>query len=386
MTNSPKVKRRALALRVAAAFPWREPLWALLTLGIIFFLSIAHDRNPLITNNALTSRQPARNQYNDTKQATMSSHRSEFQCSQELKDLLRTIGLLNINSSSIDEPSPSQHADTDDPANQPTLPLEDNFYTAAIQETTTATSSSVRSSLEYSFSSLQVTDEDWLAIDELTAASTTSAPVLKDTQPAASKPLSTSTTTPEIAKFKFSPSVLAHHANTACEKMLHLKGRQLWDQALQHKATPELAAQEQEQRTRPPVTVADATTRRGVVFESQLQSRIKDRVDCEAEQDKDSYFRLATTPDNTTLCQPIFSLDKSFYTPEMEKAGIVFGRFIPDFIKVLPGSVAPDGTRKKRIFIIDAKSSSHVKISHQVTNQALGTLFTFSDINPLFSH
>jgi hypothetical protein len=195
--------------------------------------------------------------------------------------------------------------------------------------------------------------------------------------------LSTSTTTPETAKFKFSPSVLAHHANTACEKMLHLKGRQLWDQTLQQKATPELAAQEQEQRARSPVTIADATTRRGVVFESQLQSLINDRVDCEAEQDKDSYFRLATTPDNTTLCQPIFSLDKSFYTPGMEKAGIVFGRFIPDFIKVLPGSVGPDGTRKKRIFIIDAKSSSHVKISHQVSNQAMAQCSLLAISTPL---
>lgn len=316
----------------------------------------------------------------------MSNHKSESHGSQELMGLLRTIGLLSISSSSNDEPSPSQQTDTNDPANQPTLPLEDNFNTATIQETTTTTPNSVRSSLEYSFASLQVTDEDWLAIDEATAACATSAPVLKDTQPAASKSLSTSTTTSETAKFKFSPSVLAHHANTACEKMLHLKGRQLWDQALKQKATPELAAQEQEQRARSPVTIADATTRRGVVFESQLQSRIDDRVDCEAEQDKDSYFRLATTPYNTTLCQPIFSLDKGFYTPEMEKAGIVFGRFIPDFIKVLPGSVAPDGTRKKRIFIIDAKSSSHVKISHQVISQALGTMFTFNDMNPLFRH
>ncbi|KAF9547215.1 Tripartite DNA replication factor [Mortierella hygrophila] len=293
-----------------------------------------------------------------------------FRGSKELMDLLRSMGLLNINSSSNDEPSSAQQTDTDDPANQPTLPFEDKFYTVTVQETTTATSSSVRSSLEYSFGSLQVTDEDWLAIDEVTAAHTTAAPVLKDTQPAPYKPapykpLSTSTTTSEVAKFKFSPSVLAHHANTACEKMLHLKGRQLWDQALQQKATPELAAQEQEQRAQSPVAIADATTRRGVVFESQLQSGIKDRVDCEADQDKDSYFRLATTPDNTTLCQPVFSLDKSFYTQEMEKAGIIFGRFIPDFIQVLPGSVAPDGTRKKRIFIIDAKSSSHVKISHQ---------------------
>ncbi|KAK5798768.1 P-loop containing nucleoside triphosphate hydrolase protein [Linnemannia elongata] len=285
--------------------------------------------------------------------------------SQELISLLQTIRLLDINSSSNEEPPSSQQTDTDDPANQPTLPLEYKFNTLTIREQETTTTTSGRSSLEYSFGSLQVTDEDWLAIDEVTAASTTAAPVLNDTEPAVSKPLSRSTTTPETANFKFTPSVLAHYANTACEKMLHLKGRQLWDQALQQKANPGLAAQEQEQRVRSPVTIADATTRRGVVFESRLQSLITNRVDCEAEQDKDSYFRLATTPDNTTLCQPIFSLDKSFYTPEMEKAGIVFGRFIPDFIKVLPGSIGPDGTRKKQIFIIDAKSSSHVKISHQ---------------------
>lgn len=303
----------------------------------------------------------------------MNNHRTDLQGSQEHMDLLRTIGLLNINSHSNDDASASQQPLD----NQPTIPLKDNFHTTtAIQETTATTSSSVRSSLEYSFASLQLTDEDWLAIDEATATSTTTAPVPKHvTQPTMPKLLTT--TAPESSKFKFSPSVLAHHANTACEKMLHLKGRQLWNQAQKQKANSELAAVEQEQRSRSPVTIADATTRRGVVFESQLQSQIQDRVDCEAEQDKDSYFRLATSPDNTTLCQPIFSLDKSFYTPEMEKAGITFGRFIPDFIQVFPGSMASDGRRKKRIFIIDAKSSSHVKISHQVISQALTRVFDF---------
>ncbi|KAF9092872.1 Tripartite DNA replication factor [Mortierella sp. AD031] len=266
--------------------------------------------------------------------------------SQEMVDLLRTAGILND-----DEPA-QEYVDS---ANQPTLLLDETT-------TQTTTSSSVTASLEYSFASLNVTDEDWLTIDKETyAVSAASVTKVSHTIPS-SKPLST---TSETQKFKFSPSVLAHHANTACEKMLHLKGRQLWDQAQKQKADPAAAAEEQERRAQSPVTIADATTRRGVVFESQLQSRIKNRIDCEAEHDEDSFFRLATTPDNTTLCQPIFSLDKSFYTPEMEKAGIVFGRFIPDFVQVRPGSIGPDGTRKKRIFIIDAKSSSHVKISHQ---------------------
>ncbi|KAF9933357.1 Tripartite DNA replication factor [Linnemannia zychae] len=174
---------------------------------------------------------------------------------------------------------------------------------------------------------------------------------------------SPSTIAAEVRRFKFSPSVLAHHANTACEKMLHLKGRQLWIKAQKQNTNSELADKGQEERAHSPVTETDATTQRGVVFESQLQGRIKNAVNCE--NDQDSFFRLATTPDNITLCQPIFSLDRSFYTKAMEKAGIAFGRFIPDFIKVLPGSIAPDGTTKKRLFIIDAKSSSHVKLSHQ---------------------
>ncbi|KAG0278089.1 Tripartite DNA replication factor [Linnemannia exigua] len=302
------------------------------------------------------------------------SNAPQHSASQELHDLLRTVGLLNINDN--EEPSQQQQQqqqpqqqqqqrDTD-LANQPTIPLEDNFSTT--QDATTT--STARSSLEYSFASLHVTDEEWLAIDNETIFLSDLDALPKDSQPAttSSKPLSTtaakSSTKPQ--KFKFSPSVLAHHANTACEKMLHLKGRQLWDQARQLKTNPAAADEEKDQRARSPVTIADATTRRGVVFESQLQIKIKDRVDCEAEQDKDSFFRLSTTPDHTTLCQPIFSLDRSFYTPEMEEAGIVFGRFIPDFIKILPGSIAADGkARKKRIFIIDAKSSSHVKISHQ---------------------
>ncbi|KAG0375559.1 Tripartite DNA replication factor [Mortierella sp. AD032] len=293
------------------------------------------------------------------------SNAPQHDASQELHHLLRTVGLLNINDN--EEPSQQQQQQQDiDLANQPTIPLEDTFYTTQ----DTSTTSTARSSLEYSFASLQVTDEEWLAIDNVSISSSTLVALPKDSQPAttSNKPLpaTAAALSSEPRKFKFSPSVLAHHANTACEKMLHLKGRQLWDQAQQLKANPAVAAAEQEQRVRPPVTIADVTTRRGVVFESQLQSGIKDRVDCEVEQDKDSFFRLATTPDHTTLCQPIFSLDKNFYTPAMEKAGIVFGRFIPDFIQVLPGSIAADGkARKKRIFIIDAKSSSRVKISHQ---------------------
>jgi len=274
------------------------------------------------------------------------SQRASWTASQ-LADVLGAMELVN-NKSKNSQPSQEQL----DPANESTLPLQYN-------------PGSVTVSLEHSFGSLRVTDEDWLAIDEETQAE--HIPTTKGSQPTSSGPLSI---TPESHHFKFSPSVLAHHANTACEKMLHLKGRQLWDQAKKQKENPGAVAEEQEKRARSPVTIADATTRRGVVFESQLQSRIKNRIDCEAERDRDSFFRLATTPDNTTLCQPIFSLDKSFYTPAMEKAGIVFGRFIPDFIEIRPGSVAPDGTRKKRLFIIDAKSSSHVKISHQVSKDS----------------
>ncbi|KAF9430698.1 Tripartite DNA replication factor [Podila epigama] len=176
----------------------------------------------------------------------------------------------------------------------------------------------------------------------------------------------TETPTPGLVhihrKFKFSPSVLAHHANTACEKMLHLKGAELWTEAQQPKNQTNISKSSGDTQDR---TIAQAHQDRGLDFESRLQQGIANKVDCEREQDTDSFFRLATTAIGTTLCQPFFSLDPSFYTPTMIKAGIGFGRFIPDFIRILPGSKKANGKPKNRLFIIDAKSSLEVKMSHQ---------------------
>ncbi|KAF9301843.1 Tripartite DNA replication factor [Mortierella antarctica] len=164
-------------------------------------------------------------------------------------------------------------------------------------------------------------------------------------------------------KYRFSPSVLAHHANTDCEKMLHLKGAELWVKTQQPKKTPQEQDATKDNST--PGTIAEAHQERGLEFEARLQQRIENKIDCEQEKDKDSFFRLATSEFGTTLCQPIFSLDDSFYTMEMAKAGIQFGRFIPDFIRIVAGSRRCDGTRRSKLFIIDAKSSLQVKISHQ---------------------
>ncbi|KAF9159765.1 Tripartite DNA replication factor [Actinomortierella ambigua] len=161
------------------------------------------------------------------------------------------------------------------------------------------------------------------------------------------------------AKFKFSPSVLAHHANTSCEKMLHLSGLEAFANA-QHPKPFDHATS-----TRPS-TIAEANTQRGNKFEENIIRSLPNRVECDKEKDTDSYFRLATEPFGTTLCQAVFALDESFYTPSMKKAGIVFGRFIPDFIRILPGSRTSDGRQKRKLFIIDAKSSKHVKLSHEV--------------------
>ncbi|KAF9987191.1 Tripartite DNA replication factor [Mortierella antarctica] len=161
-------------------------------------------------------------------------------------------------------------------------------------------------------------------------------------------------------RFKFSPSVLAHHANTACEKMLHLKGAQLWQDSQRSKEG--LAGDSSRSG---PTARAEATMKRGLEYESGLQAAIQNKIDCEAEGDKDSFFRMATSPMGTTLCQPVLSLDESFYPATMKRAGIVFGRFLPDFVRISPGSLCPDGTRKRKLFIIDAKSSAEMKVSHQ---------------------
>lgn len=231
-----------------------------------------------------------------------------------------------------------------------------------------------RQSFEYAFSALSLTEEEWASLDDEDPLSP-SPPSPPSVVPhpkvhsGAPAPKSTLSSRPAVVEdigprvFKFSPSVLAHHANTACEKMLHLKGEQLYLQSLEPKsnvvdpADPVMVE---------PETISEATMARGVVFEAQLQANITNQVDCRKEGDKDSLFRLSTEPEGTTLCQAVFSLGPEFYTPAMKDAGIVFGRFLPDFIQILPGSLRPDGTRKKRVFIIDAKSSSHVKISHQV--------------------
>ncbi|GJJ68960.1 hypothetical protein EMPS_01306 [Entomortierella parvispora] len=224
-----------------------------------------------------------------------------------------------------------------------------------------------RQSFEHAFSSLTLTEEQWAYLDEEVPLSPpaalpppvdTGAPTL---QAALSSRLDvTKETGPRV--FKFSPSVLAHHANTACEKMLHLKGKQLYLESLAPKSDDGASA---DPAVIEPESISEATMARGIVFEAQLQASIPNQVDCKKEGDTDSLFRLSTEPEGTTLCQAIFSLGPEFYTPAMKEAGIIFGHFLPDFIQILPGSPLPDGTRKKRIFIIDAKSSSHVKISHQ---------------------
>ncbi|KAG0266008.1 hypothetical protein BG011_003658 [Mortierella polycephala] len=277
---------------------------------------------------------------------------------------------------------------------------------ASRQQTTS--SLNLDSNVEYSFSSLEVSTEEWAAIDNDTFrpsspsnqhehekeqkqqqntarvravhASTTASVSTSISQPishpspddhlvpitgpvttprkiqSVTKDVSQSESTTAQKKYRFSPSVLAHHANMACEKMLHLKGQQLWQ-----KSQEQGTASEKEPHNKEPATAVEAAMARGLEFERCVQTSIQDKIDCEAEGDKDSFFRLATTPEGTMLCQPTFSLDGSFYTEAMDKAGIVFGRFIPDFIKILPSS---DGSNKKRLFIIDAKSSSHVKVSH----------------------
>ncbi|KAF9425134.1 Tripartite DNA replication factor [Entomortierella beljakovae] len=234
-------------------------------------------------------------------------------------------------------------------------------------------SNSCRSSLDFS---LTISQEEWDLIDlEIEKTATPSHPgdipqnlelepskvrgtsVVVAQNESAPRPFQSSISR---GKYRFSPSTLAFHAHTSCEKMLHLKGNQLWRESQEKKSS------QTNNNKGTILSISDANTQRGLRFEEKIQSAISDRIDCEAEGDKDSFFRLVSASEGKTLCQPIFSLDESFYTPKMRQAGIVFGRFIPDFIKILPGTLGQDGKQKKRLYIIDAKSSSHVKISHQI--------------------
>ncbi|KAG0216095.1 Tripartite DNA replication factor [Mortierella sp. GBA30] len=296
-----------------------------------------------------------------------------------LQDLVQSLNLLSVNPQD---------------ATLVTRGAQDRQDTHAIRDTTEKKVGGLLDgdalSADLSFSSLEISAAEWEEIDQETAThSTSGAPQhhnQDDTQQLASlitqslsfetsettatvqlsdsltdslfRPYSGTTASPRV--FKFSPSVLAHHANTACEKMLHLKGEQLWRDSQRQKPD-----RSDEHDSKGYVTAEDATKARGLEFERRLQSSIQDQVDCEAQGDKDSFFRLATSPIGTTLCQPIFSLDQSFYSAEMQKAGIVFGRFIPDFIRIMPGSPCPAETLKRKLFIIDAKSSLDVKVSHQ---------------------
>ncbi|KAF9947332.1 Tripartite DNA replication factor [Mortierella alpina] len=296
--------------------------------------------------------------------------------SQTLQDLVQGLSLL--------------HVSTDTPAgahtSQRSLDSEESLLAACLNDDFGA---------DLSFSSLEISAEDWDTIDQaerctlseplerlsfseereldpspppslssksgkLTSAPSDPARAKVHSAPNAPRPHGQSDASGTQHRFKFSPSVLAHHANTACEKMLHLKGAQLWQDAQRGK---EALADDTSRKA--PSAIAEATMKRGLDYESDLQAAIQDKIDCEAEGDKDSFFRMATSPVGTTLCQPVLSLDESFYPATMKKAGIVFGRFLPDFVRILPGSLCPDGTRKRRLFIIDAKSSAEMKVSHQ---------------------
>ncbi|KAF9559762.1 Tripartite DNA replication factor [Mortierella alpina] len=299
--------------------------------------------------------------------------------SNAVQDLVHGLSLLHV--------SADTHS-TQDP--QRSLDSEDSFLAACLGDDFGA---------DLSFSSLEISSEDWDTIDQAERRALSEplveslsfteergpTPSLQHVPPLSLSPqkdvlaseppdpsgakVPPASTTPRSPRqssagtqhrFKFSPSVLAHHANTACEKMLHLKGSQLWQDAQRSKERLADAGSR-----KGPSAIAEATMKRGLDFESRLQDRIRDKIDCEAEGDTDSFFRIATSPIGTTLCQPVLSLDDSFYPASMKKAGIVFGRFLPDFVRILPGSLCPDGTRKRKLFIIDAKSSAEMKVSHQ---------------------
>ncbi|KAG0032942.1 hypothetical protein BGZ81_009718 [Podila clonocystis] len=278
--------------------------------------------------------------------------------SDELLSLMRAVNL--------DGHSPS----SENKVHESSSPPDSN---SANQESFTTAPNSLEDSLEYSFGSLNITASEWEDIDrESEQAQKVEKPkrdsAKTDIRPQATRqPSDVSAKDTSIAssyfkknttlanikpagealgqvhihtKYRFSPSVLAHHANTACEKMLHLKGAELWAKTQQ----PETPQQEQDatKDNSTPGTIAKAHQERGLIFEAQLQQKIENKIDCEEEQDKDSFFRLATSEIGTTLCQPIFSLDTSFYSPEMTNAGIEFGRFIPDFIRIVAGSKRQD--------------------------------------------
>ncbi|KAG0084790.1 Tripartite DNA replication factor [Podila epicladia] len=305
--------------------------------------------------------------------------------SDELLSLMRAVNL------------DGQSLSSENNANESSSPPEGKL---ASQENFTTAPNSVEGSLENSFWYLDITASQWEDIDreseqapepekpKFDSIKTEASPrttkqssgtSAKDTSLTSSY-LTKNTTLSDInpagdalgqvhihTEYRFSPSVLAHHANTACEKMLHLKGAELWAENQQPRANQQEQDATKDNST--PGTIAKAHQERGLEFEAQLQQMIEKKIDCEHEKDKDSFFRLATSEIGTTLCQPIFSLDDSFYTMEMTKAGIQFGRFIPDFIRVMAGSKRRDGTRRSKLFIIDAKSSLQVKISHQVHKQ-----------------
>lgn len=306
--------------------------------------------------------------------------------SNAVQDLVQGLSHLNV--------SADTHGAQD---SQNSLDSEDRFLAACLNDDFDA---------DFSFSSLEISAEDWDRLDETEPCALSESlerlsfsekrehdPSPQHIQPpslsskedifvsAPPHPPRARVVSPPISqvesgtsaqrKFKFSPSVLAHHANTACEKMLHLKGKQLWQDAQRGKGGLADGT-----CRKGPAAIADATMQRGLDFETRLQAAIQDKIDCEAEGDKDSFFRMATSPIGTTLCQPVLSLDESFYPATMKKAGIVFGRFLPDFIRILRGSLNPDGKRKRRLFIIDAKSSAEMKVSHQVS--AVRTTMAYS--------
>src|SRR5262249_40155238 len=111
-----------------------------------------------------------------------------------------------------------------------------------------------------------------------------------------------------------------------------------------------------------PANIREAHLMRGNRFEESLLERIPNLINCDNLPDTLALAQLFAAPEGATLYQPKLSVPQSFYTKALVDAGITFSMFIPDFVEIRGG---PSGRR--RLFIIDAKSSSGRKMSHQVS-------------------
>ncbi|OZJ05497.1 hypothetical protein BZG36_01895 [Bifiguratus adelaidae] len=149
---------------------------------------------------------------------------------------------------------------------------------------------------------------------------------------------------------RFAVSTLAHIYSFDCQKLVQLTARN--ERAA--KQEPNVFVQHQKDR--------------GLDFEQKLTQKLPHVIDCSHVGTGDALATLRRTKAGQTLSQLRFTVPETFYDKFQIQGRYLFRDFIPDFLvfeQATSGSPASSDASLE-VFIIDAKSSAHAKVSHYI--------------------